>query len=159
MKSLSNRWCRRSERGSVAVETALILPLLIVFLAAPLFLARVFWYYSVAEKAAHDAARFLSASTQLEMQDQTGSPFTPVSLLAMSIVDAEMEGIAPALRTKAISVTCDSVFCLGQSVPQWVRVTVQIRVHDDLFGFMTDEFFGEDGLPLTADVTMRYAGN
>jgi hypothetical protein len=40
-----------------------------------------------------------------------------------------------------------------------VRVVVQIRVHDGILGPITDQYFGQDGLLLTADVTMRYAGN
>ncbi|MDT1837773.1 pilus assembly protein, partial [Acinetobacter baumannii] len=54
MKKFPGRGFRRKERGSAAVEAAIVLPALILFLAVPLFLARIFWYYSVAEKAAHD---------------------------------------------------------------------------------------------------------
>lgn len=150
---------RRRVRGSAAVEMALILPALIAFMAAPLFLARVFWFYSVAEKAAHDAARFLSAASPLEMQDTSASPFSPVTLLATAIADAELAEIAPSLHLKVVSITCDGMYCAGQGVPQYVRASVQIRVHDDILGPITDPFFGAGGLQLTADVTMRYAGN
>jgi hypothetical protein len=43
---------RRSATGSVAVEMALILPLFLILLAGPLYLARAAWLYSVGQKAA-----------------------------------------------------------------------------------------------------------
>lgn len=157
MKTPLTRAIRRTEQGSVAVEAAILLPVLIVFIFVPFFLARVFWYYSVAEKAAHDAARFLSTASSQEMLD-TSNPLTPASVLAMAIAHAELDEIKPVLKTKIVSVTCEGMLCAGQNT-EWIRGTVQIGIHDDTFGAFTDELFGENGLTLTADVTMRYAGN
>lgn len=159
MKIPLNRRFRRREQGSVAVEAAVILPILILFVAVPLFLARAFWYYSVAEKAAHDGARFLSQATRLEIQASTGGAAPGISALARAISDAELDGIKSAVSGASVDAQCDGIACDGLSLPQTVRVVVRIRVHDDIFGFVTDEFFGPNGLLLTADVTMRYAGN
>jgi Flp pilus assembly protein TadG len=159
MKTSATRFFRRTERGGVAVEAALILPVLILFLAAPLFAARVFWYYSVAEKAAHDGARFLSSVSRAEIQASTGGAEPGVAALAKSIADDELDEIKPALVGATTGAQCDFGPCGGLTVPQTVRVTVQVKVRDDIFGFITDEYFGEDGLLLTAAVTMRYAGN
>jgi hypothetical protein len=135
------------------------MPLLILFLAVPLFLARIFWYYSVAEKAAHDGARFLSQTSRLEIQASTGGAEPAVAALARAIAEAELDEIRPGLVGAAPAAQCDGLPCNGLSIPTMVRVAVQIRVRDDMFGFVTDPIFGEDGLLLTADVTMRYAGN
>lgn len=159
MKTSLGRSSRRMERGGIAVEAAIILPVLILFLAVPLFLARIFWYYSVAEKAAHDGARFLSQATRLEMQASTGGAEPAVAALAKAIVNAELNEIRPGLVGASPSVLCDGLVCDGLSLPSTVRVAVRIRIRDDVFGFMTDPLFGEDGLLLTADVTVRYAGN
>ena len=43
-------------RGSVAVECAIVLPILLLLISGLLFFARVFWCYTVAQKAAHDGA-------------------------------------------------------------------------------------------------------
>ena len=150
---------RRREHGSAAVEAAIMLPVIILFLAVPLFLARVFWYYSVAEKAAHDGARFLSQASRVEMQASNGGAEPGVAVLAKAIVNAELAEIRPGLVGATPSVLCDGLICGGLSVPSTIRVAVQIRVRDDIFGFVTDPLFGEDGLLLTADVTVRYAGN
>jgi hypothetical protein len=159
MKTLSTRLFRRTEQGSIAVETAFILPVLILFLAVPLFLARIFWYYSVAEKAAHDGARFLSQTSRLEIQGSTSGNEPGVSALARSIANAELEGIRPVLVGASATAQCDGVSCDGLSIPSMVRVVVRIRIRDEILGPITDRYFGEDGLLLTADVTMRYAGN
>jgi Flp pilus assembly protein TadG len=159
MKTSSTRLFRRTEQGSIAVETAFVLPVLILFLAVPLFLARIFWYYSVAEKAAHDGARFLSQASRLEIQASTSGNEPGVSALARSIANAELDGIRPVLVGAAAASQCDGIPCNGLSVPSMVRVVVQIRVRDEILGPITDRYFGEDGLLLTADVTMRYAGN
>jgi Flp pilus assembly protein TadG len=143
------------------VETAIILPILIVFLALPLFFARVFWYYSVAEKAAHDAARVLSTATSVEMRTQAGGGGdSPMANVARSIADAELEEIKPVLDAWSIAAQCDLSPC-GISVPQTVRVQVRLRVSDNIFGPITDPIYKVEGegILLTADVTMRYAGN
>ena len=159
MKARFNRGARRAQTGSVAVEAAIILPVLILFLAVPLFMARIFWYYSVAEKAAHDGARFMSQATRMEIQDSTGGAEPAVAALAKAIVNAELDEIRPGLVGVTPSVLCDGLICGGLSIPSTVRVAVQIRVRDDIFGFVTAPLFGEDGLLLVADVTVRYAGN
>lgn len=153
------RRLRRSEQGSVAVETALVLPVIIMFLAVPLFLARIFWYYSVAEKAAHDSARFLSQASRIEILGPGQGAKPGVVALAEAIIDAELEEIRPGLVATAPTILCEGYTCAGLNVPADVRVAVQIRVRDEIFGPITDPIFGEDGLLLTADVTMAYAGN
>ena len=136
-----------------------MLPVIILFLAVPLFLARIFWYYSVAEKAAHDGARFLSQVSRTEIQASTGGAEPGVAALAKAIANAELAEIRPGLVGAAPSVLCDGLICDGLSVPSTIRVAVRIRVRDEIFGFITEPLFGEEGLLLTADVTVRYAGN
>lgn len=159
MRQLKIRFRRRAEKGSIAVETALCLPLLILFLVVPLFLARAFWYYSVAQKAAHDGARFLANAAQLEMVlgDGAGGSNLPVAVLAEAIVNAELDEIKPGLVRYTVSALCDGDTC-GDEVPQTVRISVRLRIRDEIFGAF-DEYFGEDPLLLEARVTMRYVGN
>jgi Flp pilus assembly protein TadG len=160
MRQANTRFRRRAEKGSVAVETVLCLPLLILFLVVPLFLARAFWYYSVAQKAAHDSARFLANASQVEMVVPDGShdEDLPIAALAEAIAHAELDEIKPALVRSTVTITCDLDAC-GDQVPQTVRASVRLRFSDDLFGAFTSEYFGEDPLLLEARVTMRYVGN
>ena len=144
--------------GSVAVECAVFLPILLLTLAVPLFFARVFWYYNVAEKAAHDAARFLSAATQAEIKAQ-GSGFSepPIAGVARSIAMAELEEITPGLDGLRVDVQCDGGPC-GIIVPQTVRAFVRIQMRDWIFPAFSSAYYGDEGVILVTDVTMRYAG-
>jgi hypothetical protein len=133
--------------------------ILTLFLAAPLFFAQVFWYYSVAQKAAHDAARYLATASHIEMATLgTGDSDAPVAVLAKQIALAETDEIRPLLDARTIVVQCDLTQC-GWTVPQKVRVQVRLRISDKLFSAITDEFTNGQGINLTADATMSYAGN
>jgi hypothetical protein len=160
---------RRAQGGSILVEFAIIVPILIVCLTVPLFLARIFWYYSVAQKATHDAARFLSTATQAEMRTLgSGGGEASAAALARWIAYTESEVLQGVTTPLWIYVECGvptgssgfiSYGNCGFVVPQTVRVHMEMGINDDIFPEYTFRFFGENGLRLTADVTMRYAGN
>lgn len=154
MKTFSTSRAHRRAKGAVAVEMAIVLPVLILLLTTLVFFARVFWYYSVIQKAAHDTTRFLSTATQIEMRT-TGAP---IAVAAKSIAEAETEVLNASVDAIAIDVQCNFATC-GFGVPTTVRTVVQMRMRDNIFGPITSGFYGEDGLLLTADVTMRYVGN
>jgi hypothetical protein len=168
MITSSKKFCGRQERGSVAIEMAAVLPILLLVLAMPLFYARVFWYYSVAAKAAHDAARFLSTATQAEMRTLADSEDEArVATIARWIADSETESLKPVMERRIISVQCgyppaSSLSygpCADNVVPLMVRVYVSTRMYDDFFGEFTSALYPEEGLHMQPDVTMRYAGN
>lgn len=159
MKTLPNYPVKRRARGSIAIEMALVLSMLFTLMTVPVFFARVFWYYSVAQKATHDAARFLSTATPAEMMTSgANNAPAPVAALARSIVDDEIAVLKGVMSPLYIDVQCDFRTC-GASIPTTVRVSIQMRMRDDLFAPYTRAFYGQNGLLLVTDVTMRYAGN
>lgn len=160
MNPSKRRFGKRAEKGGIAVETIFCLPLLITFLVVPLFLARAFWYYSVAQKAAHDSARFLANVAQAEMilADGSDDESLPIAALAEEIAHAELDEIKPGLVRNTVTVLCDGDACGGE-VPQTIRVSVRMWMRDEIFGIFTSEIFGEDPLLLEARVTMRYVGD
>jgi Flp pilus assembly protein TadG len=87
---------RQYERGAIAVETALVLPILLLFLGLPSVLyAFYFRQYTAVQKAAHDAAIYLSTAPRAEMT--TAGPdgnFAAVTL-AKRIIARELAGIVP----------------------------------------------------------------
>jgi hypothetical protein len=87
---------RHAERGSVAVEAAIVLSLLVLFVTLPsVFYAVYFYTYSAAQKAVHDAALYLSTAPRLEMTTE-GPDGEPVAMiLAKKIFAAEMAGLKP----------------------------------------------------------------
>lgn len=159
MKTLFMRSARHRERGSIAIEMALVITIMITLLTVPVFFARVFWYYSVAQKAAHDAARFLSTASQAELRTPgAGNAPSQVARIAWEIADTETAVLNSVMDPKYIDVQCNFGTC-GDGVPATVRVFIHMRMRDDMFAPYTSAFYGQDGLHLTADVTMRYAGN
>jgi len=151
---------RGAQRGSIAIEAAFSLLLLFTFVVLPFFFARVFWYYHVAQKAAHDGARFLSNVAQAEIVAAPGSggAALPIIAVAESIANAELNDIRPALDHYTVTILCDFAVC-GIGVPQVVNVSVQMRLRNDMFRGILADFFSEDPLVFQARVTMRYVGN
>lgn len=151
---------KKPGQGSVAVEMAIILPIFLVLLAAPLFLAIVFWCYSAGEKAAHDAARYLSTATPAEMLTSGGGfEEAPVATTARWIAQQELAGVLPLSDSILIVIECNASTACGDAIPAMVRVKVQIRVHDKLFEPITIDYLDGAQMKLISDVTIRYVGN
>jgi cbb3-type cytochrome oxidase subunit 3 len=156
--SIRSRLWKRPEQGSVAVEMAIILPIFLMLLALPLFLACVFWFYSVGQKAAHDAARYLSTATPVEMKTPGGGfNEAPVAATARWIAQQELEGILPLTDGILIQVQCNANVC-GLGVPSTVRVDVSIGMHDPMLFGLTSEYLGNTYMTLTGSMTLRYVG-
>lgn len=145
------------QRGVAAIELALILPVLLAFLAFPLLFGRVFWHYTVAQKAAHDAASYLSTVPLIEMK--TTTRIAAALDVAQAIVAAEIADLNSGGGAPTIGIQCDGFPCSTVSVPATVRVTVQMAMYDPILDAFTWEAVGDNGIALTADVTMPYVGN
>jgi len=157
MKSPS-RENRHSAAGGVAVEMAIVMPLLILLLAVSLFFARVYLFYSVGQKAAHDAARFLSTATQAEMRTPGGGfNEARIAALARWIAQEELREIVDFTDGILIDIECNTGAC-GAAVPDMVHVRVQITLHDTIFGNLTTSYLGNTDMVMVGNVTMRYVG-
>ena len=129
---MSSRWNARSDRGAVAVEFALIFPILIVILIGIIEYGSMFNAQLLVTGAAREGARAMSVS---------GS----VAQAQSAAVDAS-DGLAPALTTADVNVS--SATCTDGS-----DVTVTITY---VKPFLTG-FFGAS-LPLTGTATRRCFG-
>ena len=144
----------RRERGAAAVELAILLPILIIVLVPLILYARYMWHYTVAYKAAQDAARYMSTVSATEMRSKqlAGN----ARAIAIEIARTEVGELAPGEDIPDADVRCDANTCGFKSgvVPKTVSVSVAF--------YLTDTFFytylGPYGLPIEANVTMPYAG-
>jgi hypothetical protein len=144
------------QRGVAAIEAALIVPIFVVFLTVPIYYARCFWHYTVAQKAAQDAARYLSQVSAAELR----SPALAQAAgdIALRIAQKEMAELAPGSVIPTPIVQCDYLPCgyaIG-SLPTTVRVYINFSMYDNFFGVIDA---GRFGLVVTADISMRYVGN
>ncbi len=146
----------KPERGSVAVELALILPVMILLIFMGLVLGRLFWHYTVAHKAAQDAARYMSTISAQEMRERL--LVADAVSVARSIATEELADLNPGRTDPVVDILCNNATCNGvgsRPLPNTVKVTVQI----DFFDTMQYFDFGRYGLPIEAVSEMRYVGN
>jgi hypothetical protein len=147
---------RHRATGSVAVEFAALLPVLILLTAGVLFLGRVFWHYTVAQKAAHDAVTFLASVPGGEFKIQGPNREAPVAAVARDIAFTETaesnlgEGVLPG-----VTVACDLGTCAGAKLPTRLLVRVELPITDPFF----PAFTGDDEIFLYAVATMNYTDN
>lgn len=87
---------RQYERGAIVVEAAILLPVLLLFFGLPSVLyAFYFRQYTAVQKAAHDAAIYLSTAPKLDMTTAGPDGNFAALTLAKRIVAAELAGIVP----------------------------------------------------------------
>lgn len=149
---------RKRQAGVAAVELALLLPILIPFLILGYFTVSIFWHYTMAQKAAQDAARYLSTVPPAEMM--TPALASAAGALAEQIVTREISEMALETEVAKIETFCNgSTICGGGlatgTPPTTVRVKFSIAMFDPS-GFVDTGWYG---FQINADQTMRYAGN
>lgn len=152
-----SRFLNIRQRGSAAVEAAFVLPIMVTFLSFPVFYARCFWHYTVAQKAAQDATRFLTSVPAAEMRSNVLA--AAAGATAVRIVKREIAELSPGSRIEEPLAYCDNVICgtkTAGTLPSTVRVFFYVSMFDTYMGVVD---YGRYGLPINAEVTMTYAGN
>lgn len=142
---------RGRRRGMAAIELALLLPLLVLLLSVPLYLGRVLWHYTAIERAAQDAARYLSRVPLSEMSNPARAPAAVA--VANALVAEELAELRPGGYPYLLLVSCDGVTCGGYSTPATVTVGIQLYMDDTGFPASTG-----GTLPLAAYVSLAYLG-
>lgn len=98
---------RQYERGATAVEAAIVLPILLLFLGLPSILyAFYFRQYTAVQKAAHDAAIYLSTAPRLEMTTAGPDGNFAALTLAKKILAKELDGIVPGGTSVDSLISC-----------------------------------------------------
>lgn len=142
--------------GAAAVELALILPVLLLLIFMPLFIGRYFWHYTAAQKAAQDAARYLSTISAQEMREDVLA--RQAAAVARDIALTEIEDLDPGTRAPDILIECGTEQCVGRRnlpLPDSVSVTVRIS-YFDMLGMIDT---GRYGITIDAQSVVSYVGN
>lgn len=142
----------RRQRGSVALELALVLPFVLTLLSAVVFCGRLSYHYEVANKAARDGARYLSSVAALNMKNPALA--AQESNLAQAIVEAELSALGAS--QPSVVVTCDSIPCaMVSGTPSEVAITVIAPVPNIFPGYLPGLL--DQRLIITSRA--RYVGN
>lgn len=145
---------RGRQRGAVALELALSLPVMLTLLVALVFYGRVMYHYEVVQKAAWAGARYLSSMPAVNMKNQQQA--AQEMALATALINTELSALSPEPGSLYVSVNCDSAPCgLYNYLPAMINVTVIIDVPGDLSGY------GESltHVRVRANHNLRYVGN
>ncbi len=146
----------RRQRGVAAVEFAIILPLLLTLMAFPIFFSRVLVHYSVAQKAARDAAMYFATIPLIEMKDNSRA--LSAKDMAEEIVAAEIAELRPGIGERVtVDVLCDGGPC-GSRRPEEISVELRMRMFDDYFYYLTWPIISSEGIEITSKFTMKYLG-
>ena len=154
------------QRGAVAVEAAICMAFILVpLLALILLFGRYFWYYSVAQKAAHDAAVFLATAPLSEIKNAGAAEFA-TNMIGWETGDLDastIETLAPTAicgyRVPASSTYISWFICNSTATPVEVRAGVVMTVADPFFSPITRGILGVNGLPILVGVNLRYVGH
>lgn len=159
---------RQYERGAIAIEAAFVLPILLLFIGLPsILLAFYFRQYTAVQKAARDAAIYLSTAPRSEMT--TAGPdgnFAAVTL-AKRIIAKELAGIAPdgvatdpliscvyqVGKTTKVNNCTPQIFKLDTSALHRFDVAVNLPFINPITGSEVDSMY------MSTVATVRYVGN
>lgn len=161
---------RRNEGGTAVIELVAVLGVILIpLLVASLFFGRFVWHYSVAQKAAHDAARFVAASSPTEMKIQCTLLIYKdpcIVMAAMSLATTEMAELNPGgVDAPSVAVYCDEQKCATNSatpLPTMISVDIKMTVRDPFFKVFSSAFGSAAGpieIPIHATARSYYVGN
>lgn len=89
MKRYSRPFTEQSQKGSVAVEAAICIALILLPLAFLVFsFGKVFWHYTVLQKAVHDASLYMAKAPMAELRSGAAETVADF-IIAQEIADLD----------------------------------------------------------------------
>ena len=148
---------RPRQRGVAAIEFAAVFPIFLVVLAPLILYARYQWHYTVAQKAAQDAARYMSSVSAMELRSPALAAYAQA--IAVQIARTEVAELAPGDVIADAIVSCDGrnpcTVANGTAPPQNVSAELSFNFSDPIF----NTYLGPYGMLIDVKVTMRYVGH
>lgn len=150
----------------MAVEAAVCIGFILVpVLAFILLFGRYFWYYTVAQKAAHDAAVYMASAPLSEIKSSKGAAGLAGDIIGWETGDIDAVTGATIGTTVmcgyklAFSPNTQWFTCSGSLTPIAIRAGVIMTVTDPFLSPITNAVWGADGIPVVAGVSMSYVGH
>lgn len=151
---------KSSHCGAVAVELALVLPILLILVSGVIEYGRALWYYDALAKGARDASRYLSTIPVANLGAEALTGSTTRTIVAETASQAGVIGFDPDTD---IAVTCAPTSC-GAALTEASVTTVTVAVSYPfvigswipLFGPSPGDSPATFAITMVPHVTMRY---
>ena len=145
------------QRGSVAVEMALLVIVMMMIMAGVFEFSRAFWYYNALDKSTRDAARFMSAVTSIDITNSSNTSSAVATAKSLALLTANGANVSPALTASNIDIKCDAAACTGTK-PSNITVKIinfSIKI-GRFFPFVLVPGGNYGDTTLSPSTTMRY---
>lgn len=142
---------RRGERGIQLLEVAIVLPILLLLLAATAEFGRYFYYYSTLSKATRSAVRYLTAKPYTTASKTEALNLALCGTTTTCVANTE---ILPGLTTGNFSITATGT---NTFFPETVTVQVVSYNYQPIFDL--GSYVGGAAwasVPVSPSTTMRY---
>ena len=157
---------RDVQRGSVSIEAAVCITfILLPLMPVVLLFGRYFWYYTVAQKAAHDAGLYMASAPLSEVKGSSAAGMAnDIINWETSDLDLATKGTLVPTAICGYKLSQSSSYiswftCNSSYTPTQVRAGVVATIKDPFLGTITNTLWGLDGIAISAGVTMRYVGH
>ncbi|MBC7861253.1 MAG: pilus assembly protein [Burkholderiaceae bacterium] len=146
---------RRAQNGVAAIEFALIIPVIIMLMAAAYEFGRISWQYNTVQQAAYAGARYLSSAPRAEITSPAGRD-AAVATARQIVLDALGAGGVDFPDPGALLVNCYScgASSLAPSAMQ-VFLVVPLVQGDSLLALVSFAWLSD--VQLSANISVPYA--
>lgn len=143
---------RRDESGVQLVETAIVIPILLILFAATAEFGRYFYEYTTVAKAARVGARYLASKSVTSSTDYVGPA---KNLVVYGNIAGTGDPVLPGLTVNNVDVQYDGPI---SGVPNTVTVRIINYQHDPIFdlGGMLNNTSLSLAVDVGPSVTMRF---
>jgi Flp pilus assembly protein TadG len=154
---------RRAQRGAVSVEAAAVIAfILLPLLAFVVFFGRYFWYYTVAQKAVHDATLYMASAPLADIKSR-GAINLAYEIIARETSDFNSTTTVEPTVSCGYKPSPTSTFivygnCSSSTTPAAVQGLVMMTISDPFFTYVTLPVIGP-GVGILSESRMRYVGH
>lgn len=146
---------RRAQSGVAAIEFALIIPVIIMLMAAAYEFGRISWQYNTVQQAAYAGARYLSSAPRAEITSPAGRD-AAVATARQIVLDALSAGGVDFPDPGSLFVYC--YFCGSSSLtPGSMQVFLAVPLVQGDSPFTVVSFDWLSDVVLSANITVPYA--
>jgi hypothetical protein len=151
------KWAK-AQGGSISVEIALLMLIILMMLAPITLFGRLLWYYSVAKSATMQGARLLATAPPYTYYVSATRNAALAAATATVTSAAKSGGIPDSAIPLPAEARCDGVICGVSVTPSRIKMSFQLTVSDNLFPNLTSNYTSSTGFVMNVSTEVPYSG-